>query len=62
MNRPTGFDAETLFRLLPAIHRIRDEAQAPPGPLAALLAAIAEEIAAMEENLDQLYDDLFIET
>jgi hypothetical protein len=62
MNAPTGFDAETLLRLLPAIHRIRDTEQAPPEPLAALLAAVAAEIGTMEENLDQLYDDLFIET
>lgn len=32
------------------------------GPLQALLAVIAEEIAAVEENLAQLYDDHFIET
>lgn len=62
MSSRRGFDADTLVRLLPAIHRIRDEAQAPPGPLRALLAAMAEELAALEENLDQLYDDLFIET
>jgi len=32
------------------------------GPLASLLAVIAEQVAALEENLDQLYDDQFIET
>jgi hypothetical protein len=32
------------------------------GPLASLLAVIAEQVAAIEENLDQLYDDQFIET
>jgi hypothetical protein len=56
------FDADTLYRLLPAIHRIRDTEQTPPGALKALLSAIADEFAVMEENLDQLYDDLFIET
>lgn len=32
------------------------------GPLKALLMVIAEQIAVLEENLDQLYDDQFIET
>ena len=57
-----SFDADTLYRLLPAILRIRDGEQSPPGALKALLSAIADEFAVMEENLHQLYDDLFIET
>lgn len=96
-----SFDADTLFRLLPAIHRIRDaelaagleglltpaeaaelaaleslpsptvaeqeriealRGKAAQGPLKALLMAFADEFAVLEENLDQLYDDLFIET
>jgi hypothetical protein len=32
------------------------------GPLKALLSIISEQAAVLEENLDQLYDDLFIET
>ncbi|HSB10216.1 MAG TPA: hypothetical protein VLM38_12085 [Blastocatellia bacterium] len=32
------------------------------GPLKALLSIIAEQAAVLEENLDQLHDDLFIET
>mgnify|MGYP002778595975 CR=1 FL=1 len=52
--------AERLYALLPAIHRIRDEAQG--GPLRALLALIAQELEAIEENVEQLYDDQFIET
>jgi hypothetical protein len=32
------------------------------GPLKALLKVIAEQVAVLEENLDQLYDDQFIET
>lgn len=32
------------------------------GPLKALLSIIAEPVAVLEEDLDQLYDDLFIET
>jgi hypothetical protein len=96
-----SFDADTLYRLLPTIHRIRDaelaagmsglltpaeaaelgtlEALPSPsaaqqarleelhekasrGPLKSLLSAFADEFAVMEENLDQLYDDLFVET
>jgi hypothetical protein len=52
--------ADRLYELLPAIHRIRDAEQGYP--LRELLAVIAEQVAAMEENLDQLYDDQFIET
>jgi hypothetical protein len=52
--------AERLYELLPAIHRIRDAEQGEP--LRELLALIAEQVAAMEENLEQLYDDQFIET
>jgi hypothetical protein len=36
--------------------------RAKRGPLRALLAIFANEIGAMEENLEQLYDDLFVET
>ena len=39
---------------------LRDKRQR--GPLAALLYVLAEQIAVLEENLDQLYDDQFIET
>jgi hypothetical protein len=56
----SGFDEAKLYSLLPTIHRIRDAEQG--GPLAALLAVIAEQIAAVEENIEQLYDDQFIET
>src|SRR5262249_31989476 len=33
-----------------------------PGPLESLLLLIAEQLAAVEEDLDQLYDNQFIET
>jgi hypothetical protein len=52
--------ADRLYALLPAIHRIRDAEQGYP--LRELLTVIAEQVAAMEENLAQLYDDQFIET
>ncbi len=56
----SGFDTETFYRLLPAIHRIRDAEQGEP--LKALLSVIAEQITVVEENIEQLYDDQFIET
>ena len=46
--------------MLPAIYRVRDAEQGEP--LRALLAVIAEQVGVLEENLEQLYDDQFIET
>jgi hypothetical protein len=99
-----SFDADRLYALLPAIHRIRDVEQAGQlglllapaheaelqdlvassaavsaeqaarrealleqrrragGPLRAPLSIVAEQAAVLEDNLDQLYDVLFIET
>lgn len=65
-----SFDKETLYKLLPAFDRLRDIELADPsqpegkgdGPMKALLGLIAEQMAVLEENLDQLYDDQFIET
>lgn len=96
-----SFSPEMLYRLLPAIHRIRDAElaaglpdlltkgeinelkglesipnpteeqqtrikelrdKAEPGPLKALLKVLTEQVGVVEENLAQLYDDLFIET
>ncbi|ANH80396.1 hypothetical protein A8C56_04825 [Niabella ginsenosidivorans] len=70
-----SFDKEALFKLLPAFNRMRDqkignsllpagspEGASIDGPLKALLGLISEQIAVLEENLDQLYDDQFIET
>ena len=55
-----SLDADTLYRLLPAVHRLRDEAGGKP--LHQLLDLISQELAGLEENLEQLYDDQFIET
>lgn len=52
--------ADRLYNLLPAIHRIRDAALG--NPLKELLSVITEQVEALEENLEQLYDDQFIET
>ncbi|MGP1372614.1 MAG: hypothetical protein ACTS3T_07300 [Almyronema sp.] len=54
------FDAETLYNLLPALYRIRDQGQGEP--LKALIQVLAREIAVLEADLDQLYADQFIET
>jgi len=60
-----SFHGEKLFALLPALYRLRDAQPAQsqqPGPLQSLLLLIAERLAAVEEDLDQLYDNQFIET
>jgi hypothetical protein len=54
------FDSQTLYDLLPAVYRIQDVKQG--GVLRELLRVITEQVAALEEDLDQLYDDQFIET
>jgi hypothetical protein len=56
----TSLTADRLYTLLPAAIRLRDIEQGEP--LRALLAAFAEQFAALEENVEQLYDDQFIET
>ena len=54
------FDVDHLYDLLPSVYRVRDAEQGEP--LKALLSVIAEQTAVLEENLDQFYDDQFIET
>ena len=56
-----------LFDLLPALYRIKDGQLAQSqnlamGPLQSLLALIEEQLAVVAEDMDQLYDDQFIET
>ncbi len=53
-------EAEKLYNLLPAVYRVRDVDQG--GSLSALCEVIAEQIAVLREDLDQLYEDQFIET
>ncbi|WP_437993255.1 hypothetical protein [Sorangium sp. So ce145] len=55
-----SFDADTLYKLLPEIHRLRDAER--DEPLRALLGVIADQVALLEENLAQLHDDQFVET
>ena len=53
-------EAEKLYNLLPALYRVRDAEQGES--LKALCAVIAEQIAVLRDDLEQLYDDQFIET
>jgi hypothetical protein len=52
--------AERLYELLPAIYRIRDAEEGYP--LREFISVLAEQAAVIEENIEQLYDDQFIET
>jgi hypothetical protein len=49
-----------LYHLLPALHRLRDEERR--GALRALLEIIQEQAELIRTNIDDLYDDFFIET
>jgi len=55
-----SLNAEQLYALLPAIYRTRDAENGEP--LRALMGVIAGQAAVLEENIQQLYDDEFIET
>ncbi len=54
------WDGDELYQLLPAIYRIRDEAQG--GPLRDLLRVLGREAQVVAEDVAQLYDNWFIET
>lgn len=65
--------ADELYALLPAVYRLRDDAvgravASDPklprvaSPLYALLSVITDQISVLEENLEQLHDDQFVET
>jgi hypothetical protein len=55
-----SLNADQLYALLPAIYRTRDTENGQP--LSALLAVVAAQAGILEENIEQLYDDEFIET
>jgi hypothetical protein len=62
-----SLSGEELLNLLPALYRLKDARLAQSrnlsqGPLQALLGVIAEQMAVVERDLNQLYDDQFIET
>lgn len=51
---------DRLYKLLPAVYRMRDADQ--KYPLQALLRVIAEQVDVVEDDVQQLYEDWFIET
>ena len=51
---------ERLYMLLPAVYRLNDAVQGEP--LRALLGVIESEFESLESDVEQLYDDWFIET
>ena len=55
-----SFDADKIYELLPAVYRVRDAEQGEP--LRQLIEVIAGQVAVVEENLEQLYDNHFVET
>src|SRR5438105_7547894 len=55
-----SLNAQQLFDLLPAVYRNRDGDIG--NPLQALYAVLAEQLGIVEDNIQQLYDDQFIET
>ena len=57
---PDTARADRLYALLPTVHRMRDADQGYP--LKALLHVIAEQVNVVEDDIDQLYDNWFIET
>lgn len=51
---------DRLYALLPAVHRARDGARGEP--LRALLSVINEQVDRVEDDIDRLYENWFIET
>src|SRR5215470_1726865 len=60
LNKEQLLAAEQLFSLLPAVYRTRDASEG--GPLKALLSVLAAQSTLVKDNVEQLYDDQFIET
>jgi hypothetical protein len=54
------YNADELYRLLPAIYRARDAETG--GQLQALIRILAEQAAVMEDDISRLYENWFIET
>jgi len=54
------FTKETLYDLLPAVYRQRDEHEGKP--LESLVEIVAEQIELLENDIDGLYNNWFIET
>ena len=58
-------DADALYALLPAVYQQRDAAlgiAGGPGPLREIVEIVADQLGLIDAEIDQLYDDAFIET
>ncbi|MDF0545068.1 hypothetical protein PX699_22200 [Sphingobium sp. H39-3-25] len=55
-----SWNAPALYDLLPSVHRVRDAEQGYP--LRQFLAVLAEQARVLEEDVEQLYDNGFVET
>jgi len=55
-----NISVDHLYNLLPAVHRERDAASG--GALRQYLEVLSDELAVVADGVDQLYDDLFVET
>jgi hypothetical protein len=55
-----SYDPDKLYKLMPSVHRIRDVDEGEP--LRELLALVTRQVGILEEDLEQLYDNQFIET
>lgn len=60
MNEFIDSRADRLYKLLPAIHQIRDSEQGYP--LKALLRVINEQVNLLEDDIERLHENSFIET
>jgi hypothetical protein len=56
-----SWNADRLWELLPAVYRTRDATEGG-GALRALVEVLARQSVVLEESLEQLYDDQFVET
>ncbi|MFB7543027.1 hypothetical protein ACFC0N_24475 [Streptomyces zaomyceticus] len=59
-SRPRPSAADRLYALLPAVYRLRDSER--DGVLREFVEVLAGQLEVLEEDLEQLYDDQFIET
>jgi hypothetical protein len=53
---------QSLYQRLPEIYRIKDSEQIPPGQLEAWLDILDQTQSALQDNIDALYHDLFIDS
>src|SRR5215212_7483237 len=60
MDNSMSYSPDALFALLPSVHRIRDEEHAHA--LRALLRVIAEQVDVVESDIEQMYENWFVET